>query len=743
MMETVQLLHHLALFPGGQIQSQNFSPGAGNTSGCLTITFTSDASGVGNFAAAITCGVPCEPPFAIVNTGQNEEPLLLCVDELATFNGSNSTTSNGFSIASYEWHMGDGTILTGGPTVEHSYSEPGGYRVQLFITDSNDCNNTNLTDFLVFVSTAPTFANTTPNQLACVDQDVSLHGEVLGTTWNELPNANFGGALFIPDDQSQCFSNAVTFTNFAPGQVVTQTSDIENFFINFEHSFMGDLTISFICPNGQTMMVHQQGGGGTFLGIPVDNDGLPNDEGVGFDYYWSPTATNGTWAENAGGTLPSGTYESVQPFTNFIGCPLNGSWTIQVCDLWGSDNGFIFDWAVNFNPDLFPDLMEFTPTFDPGPTSTFWTGPGIISTSADGNDIVVNHDTPGTYVYTFHAIDNFGCEYSHDVNVQIEPRPIVVASTVGSPCGENPTLLGTISNPNPVLGTYTYSWTPSNLVNNPGSAQTTTQTLTTNTVFVITVHPTNIPGCTSEDIIQIFVEDVEPLAVLSPNQSTPCPETPVQLTATPSGGYPDYTYLWSNGETTQTITVSPAVTTTYTVVVSDQCDDLESPVTVTVTIPGTEITAIDVEGCANFPLFIGDIEGGTGNYTLDLPDGISFNPNLFTVISNAPGVYTFDITDDCIGSGQVNVTFIECDVILPNIITPNGDDLNDILVFEGLEYLPKSKLRVWNRWGQLVFESDDYKNNWKGDDLSEGVYFYALTLPLGEEYTSTLQLVRK
>ena len=64
---------------------------------------------------------------------------------------------------------------------------------------------------------------------------------------------------------------------------------------------MGDLTIVFICPNGSSMAVHQQGGGGTFLGVPVDNDADPYSPGEGFDYSWTPDAINGTWAENTTG----------------------------------------------------------------------------------------------------------------------------------------------------------------------------------------------------------------------------------------------------------------------------------------------------------------------------------------------------------------------------------------------------------------------------------------------------------
>ena len=117
-------------------------------------------------------------------------------------------------------------------------------------------------------------------------------------------------------------------------------------YINMEHSYMGDLVITFICPNGQSILVHGQEGAGTF-GEPVDSEADPNTPGVGYDYAWSPDATNGTWGDNAGFST-AGTYQSTQSFTNLDGCPLNGVWQIEICDLLPSDNGFVFDACINF-----------------------------------------------------------------------------------------------------------------------------------------------------------------------------------------------------------------------------------------------------------------------------------------------------------------------------------------------------------------------------------------------------------
>ncbi len=159
---------------------------------------------------------------------------------------------------------------------------------------------------------------------------------------------DFGEGVIIPDDQSQCFNSQLSVTGFNEGTIISDANtDMVSLFMNLEHSYMGDLIITLICPNGQSLVVHEQGGGGSYLGVPVDIESQPNDPGIGLDYWWEPGATNGTWADNGGSnSLPSGVYESFQPFTNFNGCPLNGTWEVEVCDLWASDNGFIFNWSL-------------------------------------------------------------------------------------------------------------------------------------------------------------------------------------------------------------------------------------------------------------------------------------------------------------------------------------------------------------------------------------------------------------
>lgn len=88
------------------------------------------------------------------------------------------------------------------------------------------------------------------------------------------------------------FFSQPTFSTFSAGATIDDIADLDWFFINFEHSYIGDISITFLCPNGQSIVVHEPGGGGIYLGEPIDDEGL--DPGIGYDYFWSPDATNGT-----------------------------------------------------------------------------------------------------------------------------------------------------------------------------------------------------------------------------------------------------------------------------------------------------------------------------------------------------------------------------------------------------------------------------------------------------------------
>jgi len=505
----------IGTYSGNELQGQDIFSGVDNLTGCITVEFSSGAGSSGNFAAYASCGFPCDRPFAIVNPTELQ-PHYACLNEPIYLEALSSTVADGQELVSWVWDLGDGTTdNTSGPIVSHSYTQPGLYVMNLSLTDDNDCENNNVLDYQILVSTNPDFTGTSSDLTMCVGDEVDITGMVEGVLYTAEPSVDFGGGLFIPDDQSGCFSSELTFTSFYPNaEIEDANTDILNAFINFEHSYMGDITITFICPNGQSLLVHQQGGAGTYLGVPIDNDGDLNP-GLGWDYYWEPLASNGTWLDNAGGTLPSGAYESLQPFENLDGCPLNGTWEIEVCDLYASDNGFIFDWSLEFAPELYPEAVSFTPTFGPECDSTYWEGPSIIDDGGDCNIVTISPQVIGDESYTYRGQNDFGCYYERTIDVTVVGTIPTVTANQTQYCGSPVTMTANVGDVDP--DDCDFTWTPIDYLDDSDVQSPTIEGLENTTEYTVSVsYSTNGLTCVSEASI-----DIETCEITIPNVFTP------------------------------------------------------------------------------------------------------------------------------------------------------------------------------------------------------------------------------
>ncbi|WP_439696521.1 gliding motility-associated C-terminal domain-containing protein [Mucilaginibacter sp. AW1-7] len=123
---------------------------------------------------------------------------------------------------------------------------------------------------------------------------------------------------------------------------------------------------------------------------------------------------------------------------------------------------------------------------------------------------------------------------------------------------------------------------------------------------------------------------------------------------------------------------------------------------------------------------------GTGVFTQvagdPLPATITTPASNTTTITGLDkvGLYHFVFTNANGCADTVVLKVIPADLQIPNVITPNNDGKNDAFKIVGLESYPGSQLRVFNRWGNEVYRSDNYKNDWSGSGLAEATYFYVL-----------------
>ncbi|WP_460504136.1 T9SS type B sorting domain-containing protein, partial [Hymenobacter agri] len=156
--------------------------------------------------------------------------------------------------------------------------------------------------------------------------------------------------------------------------------------------------------------------------------------------------------------------------------------------------------------------------------------------------------------------------------------------------------------------------------------------------------------------------------------------------------------------------------------------------------------------CNNFPQYAGlapfdcplapVLLAPNATYEWNFGDGHTDTTATPTHRYEHPGVYTIHLTARY-GNCQVLTGFspIEVgEVKIPNIITPNRDSLND--TFRPRFSCQRTSLEVYSRWGQRVYQSDDYHNDWDARNLPDGVYYFLLRDADGRRQKSWLEVRR-
>ena len=108
--------------------------------------------------------------------------------------------------------------------------------------------------------------------------------------------------------------------------------------------------------------------------------------------------------------------------------------------------------------------------------------------------------------------------------------------------------------------------------------------------------------------------------------------------------------------------------------------------------------------------------------------------HTYVRVNTYPVTLTANNADGCDTSVVMEVSIKEVDLLIPNVFTPNGDGINDFFeIVENNNHEAKledmfisSELAVFNRYGKKVFESTNYMNDWDGNGLGDGVYYYVL-----------------
>ncbi len=143
-----------------------------------------------------------------------------------------------------------------------------------------------------------------------------------------------------------------------------------------------------------------------------------------------------------------------------------------------------------------------------------------------------------------------------------------------------------------------------------------------------------------------------------------------------------------------------------------------------------------------------------GNGTWSLVSGSGTFTSVISPNTNVSGlgfgdnVFGWTISNGICPDSYDEVIIHVNDLVVPNGFSPNGDFVNDVFEIPGIDIAGSAKLEVFNRWGNLVYENDDYKNNWAGknlagEDLTDDTYYYTLVIAKTKVYKGFLVLKRK
>ena len=256
---------------------------------------------------------------------------------------------------------------------------------------------------------------------------------------------------------------------------------------------------------------------------------------------------------------------------------------------------------------------------------------------------------------------------------------------------------------------------------------------------------------------EMFVEILPPaMLLMDPDTIISCSEVPVALNALAFP--PDGAFLWNTGDTTATIMVMPSQSSDYAVtfISANGCDTLSASAFVQIA-SGFSIDEIIIE--PEEEIFAGDEITLTSVTTPDLQNAdYEWEVGGMTLPGNAPSVTfkkleagTFEAVvriisaDGCEEFLTLQFTVMPAEFDFPNVFTPNGDGVNDIFqpVSKG-SVRELEEMKIYNRWGKLIFETYDQQNGWDGTfggkPQPSDVYIYVAkikgeTEPLKKDFT--------
>jgi gliding motility-associated-like protein len=688
----------------------DFGDGTPPTTVSTPITVhTYTAAGVYDIGEIVTDNLGCKDTTA-------RPAYITAYDPIAAFSANNvhpclyapvtfTNTSSGGIVYSH-WDFGDGdTSNVTSPS--HFYTTLGTYTVKLTVYDSHGCSKTVVSPGLINV-TKPTAAFSMSDSVSvCPPLFVNFINTSIGAATQAWDFGDGGTSAVVSP------SNMYILSGFYPVQLI--------------------VTSTWGCKDTVTHPVNIFGYAGAFSYLPLQGCAplavhftatLSNVPFITWDFSDGVTVT-ATFSDTITHiyTVP-GAYVPKLILSDNTGCQTSstGLDTIKVDAIYPK---------MSTNPS--PVCIGIPFNFIDSSTS-FWSPIDTWEWTYDGNTSNLPSPTymigtPGTYPVTLKVTNGWGCVGLMTSTFVINPPPDVTASHDTVVCETDPaTLYG--------YGAATYTWSPPPTLSctacNPTFATPTVPT-------TYTVTGTDANGCV--DSAEVTVSLRTHTISKAWGDTAVCAGVPVPLFDT---GGTSYLWLPPLGLSSNTIynpIATPPYTTIYTVIArlgscipdTNQVTLLIWPLPTVDAGPDQRLLAGSTAQLHATGTDIASLTWWPGE-TLSCTD--CFNPVASMTVMTT---YNVDVVSDrgCKASDSVRI-LLYCDnsmIFIPNAFTPNGDGQNDVLYPRGMGLKTVKTFRIYNRWGELLYENENFNLNdatrgwdgsYKGSTPRPDVYVYIL-----------------
>ena len=690
---------------GATVTSQPTSVGTYN----YIVTGTSSAGCVGTATATVTVNALPTPTI-----GPNNPTICAGDNIVLTASGASTYTwapSTGLSATT-------GTNVTASPASTISYTVVG--------TDANGCVNTG--NITVTVNPLPTISVSPAAPSICVGDNTTLTASGANTySWSPTTGLSSGTGASVTANPTTTTTYTVTGTDVNGCQnsttITVTVNPLPNVTVNAAPTTICSGTSTTLTASGASL------------------------------FSWTPS---GSLSSSTGSTVTG------QPNTTT-------TYTVTGTDVNGCQNSATVTVTVNPSPTILTTASLDTIcigevsilTASGGTTYTWSPATGLSSTT--GATVSANPTTTTTYTVT--GTTAGGCSGTSTVTVNVYPVISVTALGTGSVCTGNSTTLTAIASGGNG-GPYFYLWTPAS-----GLSTTTNSTVTANPTVTTTYTVTVTDNCGSPQGTAQVTVTVNPLPTVSFTADTTSGCVPVTVNFT-NTSTSSFACTWDFGDNTFTNTCNPTKTfnevgsypISLTVTDANGCVNTQGGMIVNVYgYPtadfniGPQPTTI-IQPLVSFDGTISSLDVVNWTWNINNLDELTGNQIQYTFSDTGKYPVTLYVLNQygCLDTITKEVVILgDFTLFIPNSFTPNRDNINETWGPEGIgigsnpgDYI----LYIFNRWGELIFISEDINKQWNGipqgasEIAPQDIYIYRVIVrnSLGEkfEYIGHFSLIK-